>query len=140
MNILKRGDERWEKLAVRVYLFPNLAAFKSQWEYPILNSHIVLFFRMQCWVQFFHLLFLTYRLLSTLLEKESLLLNLPYFEPGCNYLDFQQNFSFTLLVAYIISKYIALSLKILKAITFCSKWDRNYSVLSLSFEPKNKLT
>ena len=45
LNILKRGNERWENLAVRVYRFPSLAASKAQWEYPILTLHIVLLFQ-----------------------------------------------------------------------------------------------
>ena len=30
LNILKRGNKRWENLAVRVYRFQNLAASKAQ--------------------------------------------------------------------------------------------------------------
>ena len=43
LNLLKRRDEIWENVAVKICLFPNLAASESEWEYPILTLHIVVF-------------------------------------------------------------------------------------------------
>ena len=74
LHYSKRGDESWEYLAVRIYLFPNLAATEAQWEYLILILHIAVF-------QNATLTLILSCFISNI--QVAFLIKLPYFEAGC---------------------------------------------------------